>query len=123
MSTDTRIPAPLYAAAGAGDLAYRQLRKLPARAAELRSKVAATDLDKLRDAAMRNANVLMSNAQVAQERVAAVYADLVKRGAKIVASRSGTVETDAAGVANVVVKPASKTAAKPVKRTRSTTRK
>lgn len=27
--TRTRIPAPLYAAAGAGDLAYEQLRKLP----------------------------------------------------------------------------------------------
>ena len=27
----TRIPAPLYAAAGAGDLAFQQLRKLPDR--------------------------------------------------------------------------------------------
>jgi len=39
--TDTRkIPAPLYAAAGAGDLAYQQLRKLPERVAELRERVA-----------------------------------------------------------------------------------
>lgn len=34
-----RIPTPLYAAAGAGDLAYQQLRKLPERAAELRDRV------------------------------------------------------------------------------------
>jgi hypothetical protein len=37
----TRIPAPLYAAAGAGDLAYQQLRKLPAVVTELRDR--ATD--------------------------------------------------------------------------------
>jgi heparin binding hemagglutinin HbhA len=54
--TRTRIPAPLYAAAGAGDLAYRQLRKLPAAAAatlraatvggaELREKAAAGTTD------------------------------------------------------------------------------
>ncbi|MDT5032366.1 MAG: hypothetical protein QOC94_2537, partial [Actinoplanes sp.] len=29
--TKTRFPAPLYAAAGVGDLAYQQLRKLPAK--------------------------------------------------------------------------------------------
>ncbi|TDB72442.1 hypothetical protein [Micromonospora sp. KC723] len=34
-----RIPAPLYAAAGAGELAYQQLRKLPTVVGELRDKV------------------------------------------------------------------------------------
>lgn len=34
--TTNRIPAPVYAVAGAGDLAYQQLRKLPALTAELR---------------------------------------------------------------------------------------
>ena len=37
----SRIPAPLYAAAGAGGLAYQQLRKLPAVVSELRTRVAA----------------------------------------------------------------------------------
>ncbi|TDC78396.1 hypothetical protein E1193_20825 [Micromonospora sp. KC606] len=36
-----RIPAPLYAAAGAGELAYQQLRKLPTVVGELRDKVVA----------------------------------------------------------------------------------
>ena len=116
MSTDTKIPTPLYAAAGAGDLAMKQLRKLPARAAELRDKVAASDLDldKLREIARRNAATLMSNAQV-------VYADLVKHGAEVVAARSGAVETEATEAANATdVKPV---AAKPVKRQRAAVRK
>jgi hypothetical protein len=117
MTTETKIPAPLYAAAGAGDYALKQLRKLPAKAAELREKVAAGDLDKLREIAMRNATTLMSNAQV-------VYADLVKHGAEVVAARSVAVETDAETAqvrAIAEVKPA---AAKPVKRQRpATTRK
>ncbi|GHJ11688.1 hypothetical protein TPA0907_60550 [Micromonospora humidisoli] len=36
-----RIPAPLYAAAGAGELAYQQLRKLPSVATELGNRVVA----------------------------------------------------------------------------------
>jgi len=42
------IPAPLYAAAGAGDLAYRQLRKLPALYADLSGKAANNGVE-LRD--------------------------------------------------------------------------
>jgi hypothetical protein len=40
--TKTRFPAPLYAAAGAGDLAYQQLRKLPAVVSELSDRAAAS---------------------------------------------------------------------------------
>ena len=40
--TKTRFPAPLYAAAGAGDLAYQQLRKLPAVLNELSDRAAAS---------------------------------------------------------------------------------
>jgi hypothetical protein len=98
-----RIPNPIYAAAGAGDLAYQGLRQLPARAAELSDRVAAlrpvvadavsgavkepgarVDVDRLRVIARRNAAVLMSQAQAVQERAASVYADLVKRGEKVV---------------------------------------
>lgn len=89
--TDNRIPSPLYAAAGAGDLALAQLRKLETLATELRDRVVASDLDldKLRDAAKRNAATLLSNAQVAQEKVTAVYNELVEHGTKVVAARNG----------------------------------
>jgi heparin binding hemagglutinin HbhA len=100
-TSTTRIPAPLYAAAGAGDLAYEQLRKLPGKVAELRDRAAElrptvgeavsetnlrADLAKLRKAARRNAFALMSGA-------ATVYGDLVARGEKVV--RSGTRGTKA----------------------------
>src|SRR5262245_47226002 len=39
-TTTTRIPTPVYAVAGAGELAYRQLLKLPAVTAELQKDLA-----------------------------------------------------------------------------------
>jgi heparin binding hemagglutinin HbhA len=113
--TKTRIPAPLYAAAGAGDIAYQQLRKLPAvvselsdrataslkaandqastRATSLRDKATTTDFDKLRDTA---ANSAVAFAQVASERALAVYTALVVRGERVV----GTGVVEAADVVN-----------------------
>ncbi|WP_446211574.1 hypothetical protein [Micromonospora sp. IBSANI012] len=125
-----RIPAPLYAAAGAGELAYQQLRKLPTVVSELGTKVVADgtkvvteiggkavvtgfelrqkatetfktanltatglrekavpadlDLDKLREAATRNAAVLLVGAQAAQERALAAYGALIARGERVV---------------------------------------
>jgi hypothetical protein len=88
----TKKMAPLYAAAGAGDLAYQQLRKLPEKVAELRDRVGElrptvagavteqrrrVDLDRLRDMARRNASVL-------QERAVGIYGDLVARGERVV---------------------------------------
>lgn len=83
MST-RKYPAPLYAAAGAGDFAYQQLRKLPARVAELRGKVAASDVDvdRLRKSARRNAAAALDEART-------VYATLIARGERVV-DRSGT---------------------------------
>lgn len=115
--TKTRFPAPLYAAAGAGDLAYEQLRKLPsvvtelseraaelseraaaslrdyneqagARAAQLRDKAATADLDALRGNAT---SVATSLAQLAQERAITAYTALVARGERVVGS--GVVAT------------------------------
>jgi ElaB/YqjD/DUF883 family membrane-anchored ribosome-binding protein len=113
--TKTRFPAPLYAAAGAGDLAYQQLRKLPAvinelsdraaaslknanetantTATSLREKAATTDLDKVRNTAATGAAAF---AQVAQERAIAVYTALVARGERVV----GTGVVGAADVVN-----------------------
>lgn len=102
--TKTRIPAPLYAAAGAGDAAYQQLRKLPAvvedlrekapaalaelreRTMKLRDRAVATDLDadRLRGVAKRNAAVVVAGAQAAQERAVAFYTQLVARGERVV---------------------------------------
>ncbi len=104
-TTDTkkqRIPGPLYAAAGAGDIAYQQLRKLPAKVAELRERVGGSDadVDRLRGAARRNAHAFVTGAQAAQERAQAIYADLVARGEEVVrggrkASRKATAELPA----------------------------
>ncbi|MEU5937765.1 hypothetical protein ABZ807_01040 [Micromonospora sp. NPDC047548] len=128
-----RIPAPIYAAAGAGELAYQQLRKLPTVVSELGTKVVADgtkavteiggkavvtgvelrqkatetfetfktanlsatglrekavpadlDLDKLREAATRNAAALLVGAQAAQERALAAYGALIARGERVV---------------------------------------
>ena len=120
--TKTRIPAPLYAAAGAGDLAYQQLRKLPdvvfelsarvnelseraaaslkaandqagTKAAALRDKATTTDFDRLRDTATTGA---VAFAQVASERALAAYTALVARGERVV----GTGVIEAAEVVN-----------------------
>jgi len=120
--TKTRFPAPLYAAAGAGDLAYQQLRKLPAvidelsgrvnefseraaaslkaaneqagtKAAALRDKASTTDIDKLRDTATNSA---VAFAQIATERAIAAYTALVARGERVV----GTGVIEAADVVN-----------------------
>jgi len=118
MPTETRkIPAPIYAAAGAGDLAYQQLRKLPAKVAELRGRVAElrpvvtetlaeaprkVDVDKLRGAAMRNAQAVVVGAQAAQEKAQAVYADLVIRGERVVRSARSETADEIRVVAEVV---------------------
>lgn len=120
----SRIPAPLYAVAGAGELAIESLRRLPVvltdvsgrlneiggKAAttgtELREKAVSTlrtanttalnlrgkaanrdaELDRLRAAAIRNAAVVLTNAQAAQERAVTVYGTLVARGERIIGS-------------------------------------
>jgi len=113
--TKTRFPAPLYAAAGAGELAYQQLRRLPAvvnelseraaaslrtyneqagsKAAQLREKATTTDFVALRGNA---ASVATSFAQLAQDRAVAVYTALVARGERVV----GTGVLGAADVVN-----------------------
>ncbi|MGW4945274.1 hypothetical protein ACWEOZ_27190 [Actinoplanes sp. NPDC004185] len=113
--TKTRFPAPLYAAAGAGDLAYQQLRKLPAVVTELgdravaslrtandtasstattlKSTASSTDFDKLRETATAGA---VAFAQAAQERALAVYTSLVAHGERVV----GTGVVEAADVVN-----------------------
>ncbi|MGR6322375.1 hypothetical protein Q2K19_13730 [Micromonospora soli] len=145
-----RIPAPIYAAAGAGELALQQLRKLPTvvsdlgtrvvaefggkavvtgvelrqkatetlktanlTATGLREKAGSTDLDvdKLREAAARNAAAVLAGAQAAQARALATYAELVARGERVVGAgvleAADTVNADIeATEASPVAKPA-----------------
>src|SRR4051812_9763295 len=103
--TKTRFPAPLYAAAGAGDLAYQQLRKLPGvvselsekaaaslrtaneqagtKATQIRERAATTDFDALKGNA---ASVATTFAQIAQDRAISIYTSLVERGERVVGS-------------------------------------
>lgn len=115
--TQKKYPAPVYAAAGAGDLAYRQLRKLPGKVAELRGRVGGTDVDvdRLRGAARRNAQAFVTGAQAAQERAQALYADLVARGEQVVrggrrAAQKAAAELESAEAKADQAKPARKTA-------------
>ncbi|MEV1285860.1 hypothetical protein [Micromonospora sp. NPDC049679] len=57
----TRIPAPLYAVAGAGDLAYRQLRKLPEVVTDLSGKAVNTTVE-LREKAVTSTTGLREKA-------------------------------------------------------------
>jgi hypothetical protein len=114
--TKSKIPGPVYAAAGAGDLAYRQLRKLPAvftqltgkavaGTAELRERAAANSTGlrekaiagtaELREVARRNAAAFVAGAQVAQEKATAVYEQLVARGTQVIGRSAGTASADA----------------------------
>jgi hypothetical protein len=126
-----KIPNPLYAAAGAGELAYEQLRRLPERVAELRGRVAdlrpvvaeavtervadrnlRADIDKLRDGALRNAQVFVAGAQGAQKQAAAVYDELVARGERIVAGARTEQAKGQLATAKVEMKDAEKAEAK-----------
>jgi len=91
----------VYAAAGIGDLAYEQLKKIPALAEELRAKAGTlreqgptwraqatdkaaelagkVDVEKIR-------TVLVNNAQKAAEKATSLFGDLVARGEKVVES-------------------------------------
>ncbi|MFR9776787.1 hypothetical protein ACL02O_12100 [Micromonospora sp. MS34] len=159
-----RIPAPIYAAAGAGELAFQQLRKLPTAVGDLGNRVVAEfggkavvtgvelrqkatetlktanrtatglrekgvpsdlDLDKLREAATRNAAAVMASAQAAQgralagaqaaqARALATYAELVARGERVVGvGVLEAVDTVNADIEATEIPPAAKPAEAP----------
>ena len=115
--TTRKYPAPLYAAAGAGDIAYRTLRTIPAKVAELRGRTDIDiDVDRLRGVARRNAAAFVAGAQAAQEKAVAIYTELVARGEQVVGGGAkaaqatvvqiaAAAETDAAETAKVTAKP------------------
>jgi len=124
----TDIPRPFYAAAGAGELAYERLRRLPEVAArtadELRARFAApereptvVDLARLRESAQRGRAAVAARAATLQDRAAAGYQRLVARGERLVADRAGMTDGPAgpAGIEVEVgpVQPAERRSAKP----------
>jgi heparin binding hemagglutinin HbhA len=87
-TTSTDLRKPFYAAAGVGDLAVAQLRRLPEKAvelqnellgrvAELPAKAKQVDVDAVRTTVTRTA-------EAAGDRAAETYGDLVERGRKVV---------------------------------------
>jgi len=90
MKNANKLPAPLYAAAGAGDVVYQQLRKV--------------ELDKVTEFA-----------QAAQKRAVKVYRDLVARGERVVNGKPVRVVPTA-----VDSTPAAVDTPRPVKRARTT---
>jgi len=122
--TTRKYPAPLYAAAGAGDLAYQKLRTLPAKVAELRGRTGTPelDVDRLRAVARRNAAAFVAGAQAAQEKAVALYTDLVARGEQVVQGGAQSAEATVTEIAAKAQTDAAQTAkvkaAKPAKQTR-----
>jgi hypothetical protein len=113
------IPSPFFAAAGAGELAYQQLRRLPEVAArtvrtagqtaeELRLRIASNDRDltaelaRLRESAQRGTATFVAQAATFQERAVISYRSLVARGEQVVTDRIG-VTTEPAEPAKIEV--------------------
>jgi hypothetical protein len=114
------IPSPFLAAAGAGELAYQQLRRLPEVAArtvrtagqtaeELRLRIATGDRDltaelaRLRESAQRGTATVVAQAATVQERAVTGYRSLVARGERVVADRIGLTTGDDAEPAKIEV--------------------
>ncbi|HWH00656.1 MAG TPA: hypothetical protein VNV66_15350 [Pilimelia sp.] len=87
-SRTTRIPTPLYALAGAGDLAYRRLRRLPEVIAQLRDR---TGEEPPALAAAR------ARARAAYARAARAYSQLAAHGERVVAGRAPSAPSAEAG--------------------------
>ena len=146
----TELPAAVYAAAGVGELAYQQLRKLPETAARtLRSAGEAADawrdrvrtranerdlatrLEQVRESARHGAATLAAQAAVAQEKATISYRSLVARGERVVNERLGATTGHAEPPTKIEVvvgeghgepeKPAAAVAAGPASRSHTRT--
>jgi len=125
--TEQKHSSAVYAAAGVGDLAVQQLRKIPALAEQLRAKAGQlreqgpslraqatekaaeltgkVDVEKIR-------TVLVTNAQKAAEKATSLYEELVARGERVVDEESA--KPAAHTVAIETAEPAATPAEKPV---------
>lgn len=109
-TTTTRkaeLPAPIYAVAGATELTYQQLRRLPEVAArtlrtagqtaeELRQRIGAREgslvaaRTRVRDSAQRSTATFVAQAALLQDRAVAGYRQLVHRGEQMLADRAAS---------------------------------
>jgi hypothetical protein len=115
----TRLPKPLYAVAGAGELAYRRLRTLPERVEALREQVTPR-MRTLRAELPGRVEALRSEVPARVTTIVAgareVYGGLVARGEKVVGAartRRPAASTNGAAIA-APAKRARKTAKKAV---------
>lgn len=104
------MPHPIYAAAGAGDLAYQKLRQLPELtervlrgasqgAHQLRQRAADVgriDLPRVRESAQRHTDAVVA-------RATAGYRNLVERGERVVAERTSADPPTAESPAEIPV--------------------
>lgn len=118
--TKRDLPSPIYAVAGAGDLAYQRLRKLPdtaARtlrnagqtAADLRRRFAdgqTLDLTRVRESAQRNAAAATARVSAASRKAVAGYRRLVAHGERVLAERGRSATLTATPPAELVSAPA-----------------
>jgi len=119
--TEQKHSSAVYAAAGFGDLAVEQLKKIPALAEQLRAKAGqlreqgpslrATATEKAAELTgkvdvERIRTVLVTNAQKAAEKATTLYGDLVARGERVVDTDIDTDATPVAVVDAEVVEPA-----------------
>ncbi|GAA0814785.1 hypothetical protein [Spirilliplanes yamanashiensis] len=104
---NTKIPAPLYAAAGAGDLAYQELRKLPTVVGELSGKALAGGFE-LREKAVAFSRTAGSKADgtatLLRDRATATATQL--RAADLEALREQALRTTTTLAQTAVVKAA-----------------
>ena len=111
MAERTELPKPIYAAAGAGELAYQQLRRLPdvavRTAGTLRQRFAGEDrqqlADRVRLSAERGRSVVLERAVAAQQRAITGYHNLITRGQRVVSERAG--RNGASSKVEVIVGP------------------
>jgi hypothetical protein len=122
MTSESRLPKPLYAVAGVGELAYRRLRTLPGQVEALRERITPRvrtlraelpgRVEALRSEVPARVTTLVAGARD-------VYGDLVAHGEKVVGSartRRADAVSNGATIAAAPVKAVRKAAKKAAKK-------
>ncbi|HZE41157.1 MAG TPA: helix-turn-helix domain-containing protein [Stackebrandtia sp.] len=114
--TDRKLPKPFYAAAGAGEMAVEQIRKIPGKVEELRDRakleekarnlretvtenvksgvdtIKHLDADKVRGIASETASTLGDQARKAGSKARETYTELVERGEHVAAGERSPIK-------------------------------
>ncbi len=118
-TTTTRLPKPLYAVVGVGELAYHRLQKLPARVEELRERIPSR-MRTLRQELPGRVEALRTEMD---ERVTTLFAEareaysgLVAHGEQVVTTTRTRRTVKPKAITTTQAKPARKAAKKAVKK-------